>query len=206
MPDPAAGLTERLLRAGIAPARVARYAAELEDHLEDLAAELTAAGMPPEQARAAACQRLGHPEVLAAAMLAQPGLRSLPSRLPALTWLALPLLGELATVAGLAALVVGAGRQGLAPVATANVDPLLLAAPLGIAWSVGGSALRRRAAAGWPLAGMLATFVGAAALEFSIGAEAVAISLRSPPPDVVALYTLLTVGPFLLLHRYLRAR
>lgn len=206
MRDPGASLNERLLRAGIAPGRVGRYAAELEDHLEDLTTELIAAGVPPEQARATARQRLGDPEVLAAAMLAQPGLRSLPSRLPVLIWLALPLIAELAIVVGLAALVVGVGRQGLAPLAATIVQPLLLVAPLGIAWSVAGSALRRRAGAGWPLAGMLATLAGAAALELSIGAEAVAVSLRNPPADVVALYALFTVAPFLLLHRYHRAR
>jgi len=205
MRDPIASLSERLLRGGISPARVARYAAELDEHLEDLTAELAAAGLPPDQARAAARQRLGDPDLLAASMLAQPGLRSLPSRLPAFAWLALPLVAELAVVAGLATLVVAAARHGFVTPATAIVDPLLLVAPLGIAWSIGRSALRRRAGAGWPLAGMLATLIAAAALEMSIGADAVAVSLRSPTPDILAVYALLTIVPFLLLHRHLRA-
>lgn len=205
MRDPLGELRERLLRAGISPVRVARYTAELDEHLDDLTAELTATGLPPDEARALARQRLGDPEVLLGSMLAQPGLRSLPSRLPAITWLALPLIAQFAFIAGLAALVVAAGRHGLASKAPAIIDPLLLVAPLGIAWSIAGTALRRRARAAWPLAGMLATLVAAAALELGIGSDAVAVSLRIPAPGVMALYALVTIAPFLLLHRHLRA-
>ena len=123
-------------------------------------------------------QRLGDPDLLVASMLAQPGLRSLPSRLPAFAWLALPLIAELAIVAGLAALVVAAARHGFVPSTAAIVNPLLLMAPLGIAWSIGKSALRRRAGPGWPLAGMLATLIAAAALELwrdRLGGAVVAI-------------------------------
>jgi hypothetical protein len=205
MREPVAGLSERLLRGGISPARVARYAAELDEHLEDLTAELAAAGLPPEQARAVARQRLGDPDLLAASMLAQPGLRSLPSRLPAFAWLALPLIAELAIVAGLAALVVAAARTASCPPRPPSsirccwwrrsVSP---GASGGVRCGVG-------AGVGWPLAGMLVTLIAAAALELSIGADAVAVSLRSPTPDILAVYALLTIAPFLLLHRHLRA-
>jgi hypothetical protein len=199
-------LVERLLRAGISPARVARYNAELDEHLADLTDELIASGLPPDQAHAAALDRLGDPETLAASMLAEPRLRSLPSRLPALVWLALPVLAQLGVVALLAVLLVAAGRQGLAPLAPAIIDPLLLLAPLGIAWSIAASALRRRAAIGWPLAGMLATLHVATALDLGIGPDAVAVSLGGPAPDVLALYALTAIAPFLLLHRNLRVR
>jgi len=206
MRDPLDELREQLLRAGISPARVSRYSAELDEHLDDLTAELTATGLPGDDARAMARQRLGDPEVLLGSMLAQPNLRSLPSRLPAFTWLALPLIAQFAFIAGLATLLVAAGRQGLAPMAPAIVDPLLLVAPLGIAWSIAGSALRRRVRAAWPLAGMLATLIAAAAIELGIGSDAVAVTLRIPAPGLVALYAVVTIAPFLLLLRHLRVR
>ncbi|WP_055047183.1 permease prefix domain 1-containing protein [Devosia sp. A16] len=206
MPDPIAGLGERLLRAGISPSRTARYTAELTEHLADITDELIAGGMQPARAHAEALSRLGDPEILAAAMLGQPRLRSLSSRLPVLVWLALPLAAELGVIALLAVLLVAAGRQGLAPTAPQMVDLLLALAPLGIAWSIGVSALRRRAGFAWPVGGMLATLLAATALDLAIGSDAVAISLGGPAPGVLALYALVTIAPFLLLHRHLRVR
>ncbi|MDC9822579.1 permease prefix domain 1-containing protein [Devosia sp. ZB163] len=206
MRDPHSALGEELLRAGISPARVARYTAELDEHLADLTDELAATGLSPTEARAAALSRLGDHKTLAVSMLSQPGLRSLPSRVPALTWLMLPLLAQLGVIALLAVLLVAAGRHGLAPMGPAIVGPLLLLAPLVIAWSIAASALRRRAGVGWPLAGMLATLVAATALDLAIGPDAVAVSLGGPAPDVLALYALATIAPFLLLHRHLRVR
>lgn len=206
MRDPIAGLRERLLRAGISPVRVARYSAELSEHLADITDELIASGVPPARAHGAALSRLGDPETLATAMLAQPRLRSLPSRLPALAWLALPLAVELGVIALLAILLVAAGRQGLAPMAPLIIDLLLLLAPLGIAWSIAVSALRRRTGIAWPLAGMLTTLLAATAFDLAIGSDAVAVSLSGPAPGRLALYALVTITPFFLLHRYRRVR
>lgn len=82
MPSPFNELRERLLRAGIAPRHVRRYIAELTDHLADLTAEQQRAGLPPSAARTAALARLGSPDTLTAAMLAQPRLQSLTARAP----------------------------------------------------------------------------------------------------------------------------
>ena len=61
-------LSERLLRAGIAPRHVRRYARELSDHFDDLVREETATGSSRELAEARALSRLGNDEDLANAM------------------------------------------------------------------------------------------------------------------------------------------
>lgn len=80
-------LRERLLRGGVRPALARRYVAELSDHYEDLLETET-----PE----AALRRLGSSEPLAAAMLAQPGVRSWTARAP---WATLTLAPLMALVA-----------------------------------------------------------------------------------------------------------
>ena len=89
-------LSERLLRAGIAPRHVRRYARELSDHFDDLVREETANGAGRELAEARALSRLGNDEDLANAMLAKPELRSLTARFPwavfGLVPLAIPVL------------------------------------------------------------------------------------------------------------------
>ncbi|HWY62012.1 MAG TPA: hypothetical protein VNW15_08955 [Rhizomicrobium sp.] len=86
------GLRETLLIAGIAPRHVRRYLRELDDHLADLTEAQRAAGHDEEEAALRARALLGGDTELAAAMLAQPGLKSLPARAPWLFFGPLPVL------------------------------------------------------------------------------------------------------------------
>ncbi len=97
---PFEAVAETLLKGGIAPRHVRRYVRELDDHLRDLTAQQHEAGYNGDDAGARARARLGDDRELAQAMLAQPGFRSWPARLP---WLVFGLLPPvLAAVAGLA--------------------------------------------------------------------------------------------------------
>ena len=83
MPQPSFDrLSDRLLRAGIAPRHVRRYVRELSDHFEDLVSEEKAGGAGRELAETRALSRLGNDDDLAEAMLARPELRSLAARYP----------------------------------------------------------------------------------------------------------------------------
>src|SRR6185312_5057943 len=75
-------LSERLLRAGIAPRHVRRYRRELTDHYDDLVREESESGAGREWAQTKALSRLGHEDDLAAAMLARPELRAFMVRYP----------------------------------------------------------------------------------------------------------------------------
>ncbi len=90
-------LREILLRGGIAPRHVRRYLAELSEHLDDLTAKQRALGYEGEDANLRARALLGEDRELAAAMLEQKSLRSIPARAP---WL---IFGLLPPVAGIAA-------------------------------------------------------------------------------------------------------
>ena len=83
MPQPCFDrLSERLLRAGIAPRHVRRYMRELSDHFDDLVRAEIANGAGRALAETTALSRLGHDDDLADAMLSRPELRSLASRYP----------------------------------------------------------------------------------------------------------------------------
>lgn len=88
MSAPFETLSEHLLRGGIAPRYVRRYVRELDEHFADAVAAAQASGLSLAQAQCVAKARLGRVETLAAAMLAQPGLRSAVVRRP---WLVLGL-------------------------------------------------------------------------------------------------------------------
>jgi hypothetical protein len=75
-------LSERLLRAGIAPRHVRRYVRELGDHFDDLVREEREGGASRELAQTNVLARLGNDDNLAEAMLERPGLRSLAARFP----------------------------------------------------------------------------------------------------------------------------
>jgi hypothetical protein len=75
-------LSERLLRAGVAPRHVRRYARELSDHFDDLVREEKAHGSARELAETRALSRLGNDDDLADAMLSRPELKSLTARFP----------------------------------------------------------------------------------------------------------------------------
>jgi len=189
-------LRDRLLRSGIAPAMVDRYVGELRDHLDDIVDELTAAGLPPAEARDAALLRLGAAEHLAAPMLADHRFRSFASRAPLLAWLALPLLAQAGLAALLTTIVVLAARNGLPPGDIGAIAGLLLLlAPIAIGWSLVAGAWRRRTALAWPALGIAATIVLGAALNLQIDPTAIAVSLATPALPQLALYALLTLAP-----------
>ncbi len=107
------GLREQLLRAGIAPRHVRRTLAELRHHHDDLMAEERAHGVRGAAADAAARERLGSDDALAAAVLARPGLRSVSARFPWLVFAILPpftaLFGSLLLVIAMLLLGVKSG-------------------------------------------------------------------------------------------------
>lgn len=75
-------LSERLLRAGIAPRHIRRYTRELSDHFDDLVREEIQDGASRALAETKALSRLGSEDTLAAAMLEKPELRSFMARFP----------------------------------------------------------------------------------------------------------------------------
>lgn len=86
------GLSQRLLRAGIAPRQAKRLVAEIEAHYSDLVAELRSAGLSREESESQAAVRLGTEDVLIANILAHPELRSWARQRPWLAFVLLPLL------------------------------------------------------------------------------------------------------------------
>jgi hypothetical protein len=94
---PFENLREILLKGGVAPRHVRRYIRELDEHLDDITAQQCAAGYDGEDAAIRARARLGDDSELAAAMLEQKSLRSVPARMP---WL---VFGFLPPVAGIGA-------------------------------------------------------------------------------------------------------
>ena len=199
-------LRERLLLGGIAPASAERYVAELQEHFDDLVDEMIDAGCSPADARIAALARLGDPDALARPMLANPRFRSKAGRFPGLAYLALPLVLQAAVVVLLATALVFAGRNGLAlkDIAAAT-SLLLLLAPLAVGWGVAAAALRRRARIVWPLLGMLVTLLVGSTLRLHVGGSAVHVSLTPPVLPLVLSYGLLTIVPFLIADRLLKA-
>src|SRR5258706_14441396 len=77
-----AGLSERLLRAGVGPRRVRRLVSELEAHFDDLVAELQSTGLSRSESESQAAVRLGTEDVLAASIITRPELRSWARRWP----------------------------------------------------------------------------------------------------------------------------
>lgn len=166
-------LREQLLRAGIAPRHVRRYLAELTDHLADLTAEERTRGLSPADARTAALARLGTPDTLADAMLAQPRLRSLAARAPWAVFTLTP-LAFLAALWLLSLSLLWYGWQHFLPGTTtpfgtaptphhlfsaANIyfqldRALFFAAPLLIGWTTALLAARQRLSPAWPAAGL----------------------------------------------------
>ncbi len=66
MPSVRDALTSRLRAAGIQPAVIERLVSEIDDHVEDLIADLMANGATEQRAFDEACKRLGSPEAIAA--------------------------------------------------------------------------------------------------------------------------------------------
>ncbi len=87
-----AGLSRRLLRAGVAPRHVTRAIAELEAHFADLVAELRSTGRSQAESVSQAAVRLGTEDVIAASIIARPELQSWARQWPWLAFVLLPLL------------------------------------------------------------------------------------------------------------------
>ncbi|HUA96742.1 MAG TPA: permease prefix domain 1-containing protein [Terracidiphilus sp.] len=175
-------LSERLLRAGVAPRHVRRYLAELSDHLSDLTAEEQRAGRTRADAEAAALARLGDTDRLAAAMLGKPQLRAWSARAP---WAAFGLapLCLLGAAYGLSCVYLWLGWHAFLPAADTPFgghprSPIYgfenlyfqagkffyIGAPLLVGWGIALVAARQRLSVAWPLVGWaLVAWMGATA-------------------------------------------
>jgi hypothetical protein len=91
-------LGERLLAAGIAPWRVRRYLAELDDHLAELIEQEQAVGYDTQEATARARSLLGSDDELAQGWLTDPRLKSLTARAPWLVFGILPPIAAISTL------------------------------------------------------------------------------------------------------------
>jgi hypothetical protein len=175
MPEPFEPLRETLLHAGVAPTHVRRYLRELSEHYADLVDEELEAGRSPEGAKAAARTRLGADETLAAAMLAEPSLRSWTGRAPWATLVIGPfLLLVLAWILGCVGVILLVGhpadasrlppwlawwpvewlpRERAARLATALLDLVQAGGPLLIVSWVALHSARQRSRLIWPSLG-----------------------------------------------------
>jgi hypothetical protein len=87
-----AGLSRRLLRAGVAPRHVKRLIAELEAHFADIVSELRSTGRSQAESESQAAVRLGSEDVLVANIIARPELQSWARQWPWLAFVLVPLL------------------------------------------------------------------------------------------------------------------
>ena len=169
-------LAEQLLKAGIAPRHVRRYIRELNEHLDDLTAQQRAAGYDDEDARSRARARLGDDAELAHAMLARPGMKSWPARLPWLVFLILPPLVTLVAAMPLYALAFllgnAATKTNQAMLITTSVTAMtaikVLAAPL-IGAALVAVAVRQRLHLIWPLLGIVLLIALSPEFHFQFG-------------------------------------
>ncbi|HEU4550925.1 MAG TPA: hypothetical protein VFS01_14590 [Rhizomicrobium sp.] len=173
-------LAETLLKGGIAPRHVRRYVGELSDHLDDLVRRQQEAGYHGDEAVLRARALLGDDRELAAAMLAEPTLKSWPARLP---WLFFGLFPPLAVIAlffltilpvvGLAVLLRDALPHGAAmpdwfralAYGVTGIANLLFAPGLAVLMIT--AARHRRLAMGWPVLGTL--LIAATGAQFQVG-------------------------------------
>jgi hypothetical protein len=160
-------LKERLLRGGIAPRRVRRYLAELDDHLADLTEQERAAGHDAVEAAVRARAMLGDDAELAQAWLSNPRLKSFAAKAPwAVFILAPPFVLLLAfMVPTLSLVVIGRSFSFIGPhhnaapawfqQATAIlITTINLLLPVLLAALLNSIAARQRLSAAWPLIGI----------------------------------------------------
>lgn len=173
-------LRERLLRAGLAPRHVQRYLRELREHHEDLVRAELAAGAERATAERTAWRRLGTEEDLERSVLAQPELRSITARFPALTLGAGPVAAWLAIVAALFVLVRSAAsamgsepslQRFVVPAAYALCVSCVRVLPVTLGAAMVLVAIRQRTRLDWP-------FVGAALVNVLSGT----VSVNRFPP------------------------
>ena len=203
-------LRESLLRGGLSPRDVERYLRELSEHRDDIAEHLRESGLPAAEAYSRADDRLGGDDAILLPMLANSRFRSRAARWPAIFYVALPLLAQVALVlAGILALLCAAGT-GLRPVVAdlgTGVALLLLASPVVIAWLTFLAAQRRRASLRWPLVGALAGCLLATTLQIGITpptsdmAGEIGLAMGSPPLLMLLALSLVSLLPLFLQPR-----
>ena len=168
------GLTERLLKAGIAPRIAYRATIERRAHYEDLRAKALATGASVAEADAQAEQSLGSEEGAIGEYAAQPNLHSWGARWPVMTYCAAPLAASFA-VAAMAMYAFALIASSFYPSAARPPDLLVAyfavrafahyVCPVAVATCFGVYALRRRTPAAWPVAGALIVVVAFAGVQ-----------------------------------------
>jgi hypothetical protein len=224
MPKPfnklAKELSERLLRAGVAPRHVQRYLGELSDHLADLTAEEERSGRSGADAESAALVRLGGVEDLYKVTIEKRRLQSWCARAP---WAVFGLgpLFVLAAAWFAALFILWSGWRMFLPGSDTpfvRVDGFLaniyfqadraffFGAPMLIGWGIGIIAARQRLKIIWPLAGLVLLAVGGGMVQVQasrtvvpngLGHISMAFGLGSPaagpfygPFRIMAIFTL----------------
>lgn len=210
MRDRLLDLRENLLRGGLSPRHVERYLRELSEHRADIAEHLRDNGLSAAEAYRQADDRLGSDGAILLPMLANSRFRSRAARWPAMFYVGLPLLAQVALVlAGTLALLCAAGtdlRPIIADLGT-GVALLLLASPVVIAWLSFLAARRRRASFRWPLVGALAGCLLAATLQIGITpptsdmAGEIGLAVGSPPLLMLLALSLVSLLPLFLQPR-----
>ncbi len=161
-------LRERLLRAGVAPRGVRRVIGELNDHFDDVLAELAAQGVNAKDAPAQAYARLGSEDVLVRSILARPELLSWAHRRPAVAFALLPVPAFAAAFVASIVALVGSAHLARAWFAVRFVDSaglqlltrcfslwILWLLPTAVSMLSAWAAWRRRIALLWPSVGIL---------------------------------------------------
>ena len=221
------GLSQRLLRAGIAPRHVKRLISELEAHFVDLVAEQRSVGLSQAESESQAAARLGTDDVLIANILARPELHSWARQWPWLAFVLLPLLAlplqfvlsmlAAVGVVSFSTQVLGmtAHHPGVVPWVVAGLQAYgMWIAPIAAASAACFLAVRSGAPLAWPIVGSaLIALLGAAtnaSFEWSPavprGALSAGIGLHFPDLGLTgsfrAILTILTVlVPVLWLRR-----
>jgi hypothetical protein len=156
--DAMSELGERLLRAGLAPARVRRYLDELKEHLADLIVEEQRAGSAGLEATARAQARLGGLDMLASAMTGRHGARSWSARAPWAAYFAVPTLTLIALIAGVVGATNAAAQHWPGSLRLLDTMRQCTASllPLFLGWYLSWVAIRQRMRPLWPLIGMIA--------------------------------------------------
>ncbi len=123
-------LRDRLIGEGVARRHVRRLLGELADHYEDAVRAGLAKGLDTETATAAAWQRLGSEDEIAASILALPELRSLPARFPRTISAAGPILLWVGITIASCFLLAGFTHAlqtfGLVPPPRTSIEPIWL--------------------------------------------------------------------------------
>lgn len=216
MADPFDTLKDHLRRAGVRPASVSRYVAELRDHLDDLTAEGVANGLDEAAARQQALARLGRMDQLAKPMIADQRFQSWAAATPWAVFLLVPVFSQVAVMAVAAFLLATAATPGDVPfwfgAATISAQYALGGlVPILTAWVIARIALRQRSRPIWPILGIGAVLCIGAMLHLPVTMPAPdqpgMIEITLALPALAHLLGLLgfAAAPFLLTHSKVRS-